>query len=126
MQFVLSGVKGKLSRELIASWADEYAPALALLRHIFPPGLMRFLNTPKAPAAQPTQAMPPPALAPAPAVAMPGVVYGGAQLGQLQQHQQRQQQQAVGTAHGAASFPGEEVMGWGHVYNSGQGPFFRN
>lgn len=40
-----SGVRGSLSRELVASWADEYGPALALLRRVFPPGLMRFLNT---------------------------------------------------------------------------------
>ena len=28
----------------MALWADEYSPALSLLRRIFPPGLLRFLN----------------------------------------------------------------------------------
>ena len=33
-------------RELVALWADEYGPALSLLRRIFPVGLVRSLNTP--------------------------------------------------------------------------------
>jgi len=40
-----------LSRELVASWADQYAPALALLKRVFPPGLVRCLNAPQAPPA---------------------------------------------------------------------------
>jgi DnaJ family protein C protein 13 len=49
-----------LSRDLVASWADEYAPALTLLRRVFPPGLIRFLNTPR-----PRQQPPPPPPQPA-------------------------------------------------------------
>ncbi|GAB4814092.1 hypothetical protein N2152v2_001138 [Parachlorella kessleri] len=46
--------RAKLSQELVAVWADEYSPALALLRRIFPPGLMRYLNSrPRPPAAAP-------------------------------------------------------------------------
>ncbi|GFR46449.1 hypothetical protein Agub_g8023, partial [Astrephomene gubernaculifera] len=37
----------QLGRALVASWCDEYAPALALLRRIFPPGLVRYLNAPR-------------------------------------------------------------------------------
>jgi DnaJ family protein C protein 13 len=48
-----------LSRELVSLWADEYAPALGLLKRIFPPGLMRFLNQrrpqPQAQSQAPTQ-----------------------------------------------------------------------
>ncbi|WIA30400.1 hypothetical protein OEZ86_000485 [Tetradesmus obliquus] len=36
-----AGEKAQLSQELVASWADEHAPALALLRRIFPPGLQQ-------------------------------------------------------------------------------------
>ncbi|KAK2077974.1 hypothetical protein QBZ16_003842 [Prototheca wickerhamii] len=41
----------RLSREMVALWCDEYAPALSLLRRVFPPGLVRFLNQRKAGAA---------------------------------------------------------------------------
>lgn len=34
----------QLSRELVASWADEFSPALALLRRIFPSGLVRWVG----------------------------------------------------------------------------------
>ena len=40
------GPRAKLSRDLVALWADDHPPALDLLRRIFPPGLMRFLNQP--------------------------------------------------------------------------------
>lgn len=48
------GNQSQLSRELVASWADECAPALALIRRIFPPGMVRHLNSPK------TRPRPPP------------------------------------------------------------------
>ena len=37
-----------MSQGLVGLWADEYGPALALLRCIFPPGLMRYLSVPRA------------------------------------------------------------------------------
>ena len=40
----MQDARAKLSQDLVALWADEYGAALALLRRIFPPGLMRFLN----------------------------------------------------------------------------------
>jgi DnaJ family protein C protein 13 len=61
-----------LSRDLVALWADEFAPALGLLRRVFPPGLLRFLNQ-RRQAAAPQQG--PPAQAAAAAAA-------GAQAGQ--------------------------------------------
>ena len=33
-----------LSRELVSLWADDYLPALALMKRIFPPGLVRMLT----------------------------------------------------------------------------------
>ena len=44
---VLQGARGSLSQDLVALWVDEYGPALSLLRRIFPPGLMRYLNVKK-------------------------------------------------------------------------------
>ena len=41
---MLQGARGTLSQDLVALWVDEYGPALALMRRIFPPGLMRYLN----------------------------------------------------------------------------------
>lgn len=41
----VQGPRSKLSQELVAVWADEYSPTLALLRRIFPPGLVRFLSS---------------------------------------------------------------------------------
>ncbi|KAF8069423.1 GRV2 [Scenedesmus sp. PABB004] len=66
-----SGDKAQLSQELVASWADEYGPALGLLRRVLPPGLLRYLSVPKpqpAPALKPAPqpAAPQPALQPAP------------------------------------------------------------
>ena len=46
------GMHSVLSRDLVALWADEYSPALALLKRIFPPGLIRFLNQRKQPPQQ--------------------------------------------------------------------------
>ena len=37
-----------MSQDLVGLWADEYGPAIALLRRIFPPGLMRYLSVPRA------------------------------------------------------------------------------
>ncbi|KAL0042756.1 hypothetical protein WJX79_009797 [Trebouxia sp. C0005] len=41
------GARGRLSQDLVALWVDEYGPALALMRRIFPPGLMRYLSVKK-------------------------------------------------------------------------------
>ena len=71
-----------LSRDLVAVWADEYAPALALLKRVFPPGLIRQLNQRRQPALQPAQHAPP-AAAP---VGLPA-----APVAQQQQVQQQQQ-----------------------------------
>ncbi|KAF5838736.1 hypothetical protein DUNSADRAFT_2280 [Dunaliella salina] len=66
-----------LSRELVASWADQYAPALALLKRVLPPGLIRCLNAPQAAAAAPPAApSPQPATAPTGVAASGGVVGG--------------------------------------------------
>ena len=45
----------QLSRHLVALWSDAHEPTLRLLRRIFPPGLMRFLDEPK------KKSVPPPA-----------------------------------------------------------------
>ena len=47
LAWVVQGGRGKLSQDLVALWVDEYGPALALMRRIFPPGLMRYLNVRK-------------------------------------------------------------------------------
>lgn len=83
------GPKAALSQELVACWADEYQPALALLRRTLPPGLVRYLNAPKAQqqagAASGTSASTAASsrgsapTADAGAVAQPGVVPAGAQ-----------------------------------------------
>ena len=53
-------------------WADEYSPALALLRRVFPPGLMRFLSSPRPrPAAAPAAPAAPRAPLPAPSAVAP-------------------------------------------------------
>lgn len=60
----IQGPRGKLSQDLVALWADEYGPALALLRRILPGGLIRYLNLPRpvvnlaAPPPPPQQALP--------------------------------------------------------------------
>ncbi len=41
------GARTQLSRDLVALWADEYGPALALLRRTLPAGLMRYLGQPR-------------------------------------------------------------------------------
>lgn len=41
---MLQGPRGSLSQDLVALWVDEFGPALSLMRRIFPPGLMRYLN----------------------------------------------------------------------------------
>ena len=41
---MLQGSRGSLSQDLVALWVDEFGPALSLMRRIFPPGLMRYLN----------------------------------------------------------------------------------
>ena len=41
---MLQGPRARLSQDLVGLWADEYGPALALLRRVLPPGLMRYLN----------------------------------------------------------------------------------
>jgi hypothetical protein len=46
-----------IMQDLVALWADEFGPALALLGRIFPAGLMRFLHQRRAPA---TAALPRP------------------------------------------------------------------
>eukprot|EP00873_Tetraselmis_striata_P041875 jgi/Tetstr1/462139/TSEL_007205.t2 len=38
------GHRAQLSRDLVSLWADEFGTAAALLRRIFPPGLLRYLN----------------------------------------------------------------------------------
>lgn len=60
---VTQGPKAELSRELVSMWADEFGPALNLLRRIFPVGLMRNLNQrPPAPKQEaPAAPAPPPA-----------------------------------------------------------------
>lgn len=40
----LQGARAKLSQDLVALWGDGCAPAAALLRRVFPPGLLRFLS----------------------------------------------------------------------------------
>ena len=55
------GARTQLSRELVALWADGYDPALALLRRIFPPGLMRYLAQRRAPVTSPSPKLPLPA-----------------------------------------------------------------
>lgn len=40
------GFRSKLSKDLVALWADEFTPALDLLSRIFPPGLIKFLSVP--------------------------------------------------------------------------------
>ena len=47
--WVLQGARAKLSQDLVALWADDYSPALALLRRVFPPGLLRFLQQKRSP-----------------------------------------------------------------------------
>ncbi len=64
---LLQDPRAKLSRDLVALLADDYKPALDLLRRVYPPGLVQYLNQqlprPPAPAQrQPTlQAERPPA-----------------------------------------------------------------
>ncbi|KFM22645.1 DnaJ-like protein subfamily C member 13 [Auxenochlorella protothecoides] len=48
----------RLSRELVALWCDEYAPALGLLRRAFPPGLAAAAR-PEVQPPQPTSTTPP-------------------------------------------------------------------
>ncbi len=43
----LQGLQTSMSQDLVGLWADEYGPAIALLRRIFPPGLMRYLSFPR-------------------------------------------------------------------------------
>lgn len=43
----MQGARGHLSQDLVALWVDEYGPALALMRRIFPAGLMRYLSVRK-------------------------------------------------------------------------------
>ena len=50
----MQGARRLLSQDLVALWVDEYGPALALMRRIFPPGLMRYLSV-KKPALPPPQ-----------------------------------------------------------------------
>ena len=40
----VQGPRSRLSRELVALWADDYKPALDLLERIFPLGLMNYLR----------------------------------------------------------------------------------
>ncbi|KAK9822709.1 hypothetical protein WJX81_005943 [Elliptochloris bilobata] len=58
------GARAQLSRDLVALWADEYGPALGVLRAALPTGLMRYLNQPRPRAPSPPQ--PPPRAAPGP------------------------------------------------------------
>jgi hypothetical protein len=44
---IAQGARTQLSRDLVALWADEYGPALALLRRTLPAGLMRYLGQPR-------------------------------------------------------------------------------
>lgn len=57
------GVHTALSRDLVALWADEFSPALALLKRVFPPGLIRYLNQPRQQRAQQQKAAVPTAAA---------------------------------------------------------------
>ncbi|KAG1680439.1 hypothetical protein FOA52_015532 [Chlamydomonas sp. UWO 241] len=43
-----TGPQATLSRQLVSVWCDDHAPSLALLRRTLPPGLIRFLGTPRA------------------------------------------------------------------------------
>lgn len=49
--------RAKLSRDLVALLADEYAPALNLLQRVFPAGLMQYLHQlkPRPPSLQQTE-----------------------------------------------------------------------
>ena len=42
------GARSKLSRNLVALWADDYVPAMQLLRRVFPHGLLQYLSQPVA------------------------------------------------------------------------------
>ena len=55
---MLQGARGSLSQDLVALWVDEYGPALSLMRRIFPPGLMRYLNVRQQPPPTPLPATP--------------------------------------------------------------------
>ena len=59
---MLQGARAKLSQDLVALWADDYPPALALLRRVFPPGLLRFLQQKRSPSvlSRPTSPTPQP------------------------------------------------------------------
>ena len=54
---VMQDPRAKLSRDLVALLADDYKPALDLLRRIYPPGLVQYLNQqpPRPPAPAPRQ-----------------------------------------------------------------------
>lgn len=76
----LSEGRALISRELVACWVDGYAPALALLKRILPPGMVRFLNLPKQssvtftpPATNQTPAAPPRPAAGTAGPLLPGV-----------------------------------------------------
>ncbi|GIM04041.1 hypothetical protein Vretimale_8678, partial [Volvox reticuliferus] len=102
----------QLGRALVASWCDEYAPALALLRRIFPPGLVRYLNAPRTNSGSGGGSKPAPILAGATAAA-PGAaaaavlppypaVAGAAGEASTAPHQQLQRSSASGTNDGGA------------------------
>ena len=83
----MQGARAQLSRDLVALWADEYGPALGVLRAALPPGLMRYLNQPRpAPPPLPQASVPradgPPSgpervVSPPPVRVLPGVVAPG-------------------------------------------------
>ena len=51
--YALQGARAKLSQDLVALWGEGCAPAAALLRRTFPPGLLRFLSLGRPPPAGP-------------------------------------------------------------------------
>ena len=118
LQHLLSALSGQgdghsaLSRDLVALWADEYAPALALLKRVFPPGLIRYLNQRKqqsaavtaSPAAVATAAAAPPAHGTAAQQpAADGAAGRAVAAAQQQQQQPAQHPQAGEGQQGAAS-----------------------
>ncbi|GIL47629.1 hypothetical protein Vafri_4396, partial [Volvox africanus] len=104
----------QLGRALVASWCDEYAPALALLRRIFPPGLVRYLNAPRTSSGSGGGSKPAAILAGATAAAVGAAVAAvplaaaypsaaGPAEASTAPHQQLQRSSANGTSDGAAA-----------------------
>ena len=106
LQHLLSALSGRpgghsgLSRDLVALWADEYAPALALLKRFFPPGLIRYLNQRRQPPAAAGSAAPQAAAAAAAPAPQPAAG----------QQQAQQAQGAEGQAGGASALAATQQL----------------